>query len=312
MELRPLGFGEIFDRAVTLYIKNFVPFAGIVLVLVVPLAVFQYVIDRGTQPQFDVMLRIFQHPEIAKSEQVPSMFNSPAMVATFAAVILLTYTVWPFVLNAVGVGVARLYRGRPVEFRACYAAALSRWKQILGLIGVEFLIVVGWYIITVVVALIIVFAAIFMGSAVPGLAFALGVVAFLIVFLLMLPLLAPLVVALTFSMYSAVIEQENVSESLVLGFSRVFNRAEFWRALGFSVSAGAIVLGASTAFSALGLIAAFLHLPALRAVIESLPQAIISPFGIVLLAVYYFDVRIRREAYDLEASLERLTAAQPA
>ena len=33
MELRPLGFGEIFDRAVTLYIRNFVPFAAIVMVV---------------------------------------------------------------------------------------------------------------------------------------------------------------------------------------------------------------------------------------------------------------------------------------
>ena len=38
MELRPLGFGEIFDRAVTLYIRNFVAFAGIVLVMIVPFA----------------------------------------------------------------------------------------------------------------------------------------------------------------------------------------------------------------------------------------------------------------------------------
>jgi hypothetical protein len=32
----------------------------------------------------------------------------------------------------------------------------------------------------------------------------------------------------------------------------------------------------------------------------------------VLLAIYYFDVRIRREAFDLETSLDHLTGAQPA
>jgi len=32
----------------------------------------------------------------------------------------------------------------------------------------------------------------------------------------------------------------------------------------------------------------------------------------VLLSVYYFDVRIRREGFDLEAALDRLTAPQPA
>jgi hypothetical protein len=58
--------------------------------------------------------------------------------------------------------------------------------------------------------------------------------------------------------------------------------------------------------------AAFAHLPSVEAIVESLGRAIVAPFGVVLLAIYYFDVRIRREAFDLEASLERLTAAQPA
>ncbi|HEY9180348.1 MAG TPA: hypothetical protein VIO32_06480, partial [Candidatus Baltobacteraceae bacterium] len=40
--LRPLTMGEIFDRAITLYVRNFVPFSLIVLVVVVPSAVMQY------------------------------------------------------------------------------------------------------------------------------------------------------------------------------------------------------------------------------------------------------------------------------
>jgi hypothetical protein len=157
-----------------------------------------------------------------------------------------------------------------------------------------------------------VLVAVLIGTAAPQFAFLLGMIAVLLVFVVMLPVLAPLVVALTFSMYAAVIEERGVMDSVRLGFSRVFNRTEFWRALLLSIAAGAIVLGASTTFSALAIVAAIFHLTALRAIIETIPQLVISPFGIVLLAIYYFDVRIRREAYDLEASLERLTAAQPA
>ena len=312
MELRPLGFGEIFDRAITLYLRNFVSFAGIVMVLVVPLAILQYIIDRNSQPQFDMLIRIFQHPQLARDEQIPSYFSSPVMIVAFIAVFILTYAVWPFVLNAVAVGVARLYRGRSVEFRACYAIALARWKQIIGVVGIEFLVIIGWYTVTVVIALIIVLGAVLLGTAAPQIAVLLGAIAVLVVLFLMLPVLAPLVVALTFSMYATVIEERPVIESVRLGFVRVFNRTEFWRALLLSIAAGAIVLGASTTFSALSIVAAIFHLTALRAIIETIPQLVISPFGIVLLAIYYFDVRIRREAYDLEASLERLTAAQPA
>jgi hypothetical protein len=312
VELRPLGFGEIFDRAVTLYIRNFVPFAGIVTVLVVPLAILQYFIARGSQPQVDAMIRIFQHPELSRTEPMPTIFDSPGSTAAVVAAMLLAYAVAPFVLNAVGVGVARLYRGRPVEFRACYEAVLGRWTQILGLLGIEVLVFLGWYAVTVAIAVLIVLAAVLMGMAVPALAFALGVIALLIVLLLMLPLLAPLMVALTFSMYATVIEERGVADSLRLGFSRVFNRREFWRALLFAVAAGAIVFSASTAFSALGLVAAIFHQTGLEAIIDALPMAVIQPFASVLFAIYYFDVRIRREAYDLEASLEHLTAAQPA
>lgn len=312
VELRPLGFGEIFDRAVTLYIRNFVPFAAIVMVLVIPLAILQYVIDLASQPQFEAMIRILAHPSLARTEHVPTIFDSPDSLAAFAAVLLLSYAIWPFVMNAVAVGVARLYRDRPVEFRACYEVVLRRWPQIVGVMGVEFLVVLGWYVAAVLVAMAIVFVVVALGAALPAFAFVLGLTAFLLVFALMLPLLAPLVVALTFAMYAAVIEERGVVASLLLGFSRVFNRAEFWRALLFAIAVGAVVVGASTMFSMLGILAAFIHMPGLQAVIQTLPNAVISPFAVVLLAIYYFDVRIRREAFDLETSLERLTAAQSA
>ena len=57
MELRPLGFGEIFDRAITLYIRNFLPFAGIVAVVVLPIAVLQYFIDTSSMTQFDQAMK---------------------------------------------------------------------------------------------------------------------------------------------------------------------------------------------------------------------------------------------------------------
>lgn len=312
MELRPLGFGEIFDRAVTLYVRNFVPFVAIALVMVLPLAIMGYFIALSSQPQYDWMIRVFQHPSRAGTQPIPTVLDSPGALTLLVATMLLSYALWPFVMNAVAVGVARLYRGRPVEFRACYEVVLRRWPQILGLTGIGILAVFGWYIAVATVALVIVLVGVALGAAVPAFAFVFGFLAVLFVLFLMLPLLAPLVVALAFAMYAAVIEERSVIPSLLLGFSRVFNRTEFWRAMLFSLAVAAIVFAGSTMFSILGLAAAFVHLPGLQSVIQAFPNAVISPFAIVLLAVYYFDVRIRREAYDLETSLERLAAAQPA
>ncbi|MBV8530528.1 MAG: hypothetical protein JO104_04370 [Candidatus Eremiobacteraeota bacterium] len=308
MELRPLGFGEIFDRAVTLYIRNFVPFAAIVMVLIVPLAILQYVLDLNSQPEFDALLRLILHPGGAPTHPIPTVFTSPAMVVVFAVLMLVTYAVWPFTLNAVAVGVARLYRSKPVEFRICYDLVLRRWLQVLAMIGVDFFVLLGWYVLAFILIMIFALVVGMFVAVAPGVAFVFGLIFGFAGILLLLPSLAPLFVALTFSMYATVIEERPVIESLALGFGRVFNRTEFWRALLFAIAIGAVMVGGSIIFSIIGLVAAFAHLPLLQAIIESLARALITPFGVVLLAIYYFDVRIRREGFDLEAGLERLAA----
>ncbi|MGA2760206.1 MAG: hypothetical protein ABSF08_07820 [Candidatus Cybelea sp.] len=310
MELRPLGFGEIFDRAVTLYIRNLVPFATIVVVFVLPISILQYLVDLGSQPEFNALIAIFRHPERAGTQHIPTIFDSPGMIAGSLAILFLTYLLWPFALNAVAVGVAALYRNRPVRFVASYEIVLRRWLQILGLLLVDLAVALLWYVATVLLVVAVVVVAIFLGkvSAAAAVWFWAGFIGAILVLIVSIPLVAPLYVALTFSMYSVVIEERGVLESLSLGFKRIFNRAEFWRALLFAVAALATVAGGSMVFGVLAIGAAFAHLPGLQAIIEGLARAAITPFAVVLLAVYYFDVRIRREGFDLEASLERLSA----
>jgi hypothetical protein len=309
MELRPLGFGEIFDRAVTIYIRNFVPFAAIVMVLVLPLSVFRYFVNRSTQPEFDAMVRILQHPGRPGAQHIPTVFQSAGSTAALIITLLFAYTIWPFAQNAVAVGVARLYSNRTVEFRACYAAVLRRWLPLVGLLAIQLLIFMGWYLAVVLILVVIVLVAVLLAALFSSLAFWFALGAIVLVIALTVPLLAPLLVALNFAMYGVIIEEKDVIPSLSLGFARVFNRTEFWRAVLFAFAVAAVVIGASSMFSALSLLAAFAHLPGLQSAIEAIPRLVISPFGIVLLAIYYFDVRMRREGLDLEAALERLGSA---
>ncbi len=311
MELRPLGFGEIFDRAVTLYIRNFVPFTAIVMVLVVPFAILQYVLAVTEQPEYEAMLRVLVNPESARGEHIPTILDSPSAIAMSLLVILLAYLIAPFVMNAVAVGVARLYRDRPVEFRACFDVVLRRWPLILALMAIEFAVLLGWYLAVVIVALAFVFVTMALVAMAPALGFAVAMIAFFAIFVLAVMLLAPLLVALAFAMYAVVIEERDVIAGLQLGFARVLNRSEFWRSLLFAVAVGAITFGASTMFSIVGIFAAMVHMAVLQAVVQTLPTAVINPFVVIVFAIYYFDVRIRREGYDLEASLERLNAAEP-
>ncbi|HZY98118.1 MAG TPA: hypothetical protein VFE36_00955 [Candidatus Baltobacteraceae bacterium] len=313
MELRPLGFGEIFDRAITLYIRNFVPFALIVGVIIVPLAVLQYFLDLSSVPEYDAMVKILTHPGKAPPTPVlPAFLHDPAMLTLFVVLVLVVYLLWPFALNAIAVGIARLYRGKPVDFAACYRASLQRWPAVIGLLFIELGLILAWYFSFLILSVLSVFAAIAFARVSIALGVLIGIVLFVVIILALLSI-APLVVSLTFSMYAIVIEERPVFAAVGIGFSRVFNRKEIWRALLFSIAAGAIMFGASMIVSALVMIAMVLHWVALEVLLTSLFRAAVAPFSAVLLAIYYFDVRIRREGYEIEAGLDRLASVpQPA
>lgn len=308
MELRPLGFGEIFDRAITLYVRNFMPFFAIVLVLIVPLAIVQYFVDSSQSVQIAEMLRILQHPN-AKI-QPPALFGSPAELVTLIVVGLAFYLLWPFALDAVAVGVARLYRNRPVDFSACYRAVLPRWAAILGTLLIQLGIFIAWYLaflITVFVCVLV--AAVFARAWLP-----LGIAGFTLAIFIVLAgivILAPIFIALTFAMNAVVIERSGPIAAIASGFGRVFTRKEFWRALLFALATFAVLSGGSIVIAALVWVAVLLHAIAVEVIVGSLLRAAFAPFTIVLIAVYYFDVRIRREGFDLEAELERLAPPAP-
>lgn len=304
MELRPLGFGEIFDRAITLYIRNFMPFFSIVLVLIVPLALMQYVVDRTQSAQIDEIVRVIEHPNATPT--VPAFPFTPGELIMLGAVVVLFYLLWPFALNAVAVGVAQLYRGRPVEFGFCYAAVLKRWPAILGILGLEVLFFMAWYVAVIIVTFVsVLVAALLMQASV-----VIGVVAIIFAGLIILATaltILPLVIVGSFAMYSVVLEDLSPVAALTSGVNRVFTRSEFWRSVLFALAMIAVSMGASMLIVAVTWAALFFHQIAVEVVLNSLLRAAFMPFSIVLIAIYYYDVRIRREGFDLEAELDRLT-----
>ena len=306
MDLRPLGFGEIFDRAITLYVRNFWPFMAIVLVLIVPLAVIQYVLDSSQAVQLDQMIRVLTHPG-APQPTLTSMFSSPGEIAAIAAVLLIYCALWPFVFVAVAVGVARIYSGRTVEFGACYRSVAPHWSAILLTQLVAVVVFIAWYaaFFVVLVAAGIVTVLLAQASVV------LGVIAFIAVLLVALAFLVALAlvfIALAFAMNAVVIENARPTAAVASGFGRIFTGKEFPRALLFSLAAFAVIFGGSMVISAVALLALFAHAIAVEVVVDALLRAAITPFSIVLIAVYYFDVRIRREGYDLQAEIERIAS----
>ena len=80
----------------------------------------------------------------------------------------------------------------------------------------------------------------------------------------------------------------------------------------FALAAGAVLLGAGMVAGIFSTIFLLLHWLPASAIVDTLFRAAITPFSIVLLAIYYFDVEFAREGFDLEAGLERLVESAPA
>jgi len=298
--LRPLGFGEVFDRAVTLYVRNFVPFSLILLFLMVPNGIAQYAFQAQQMGEMAAALKG------ATTADPFAAYRSPAF-AVVAVAFALFLLALPFAFNAIAVGVARLYSGASVDVRACYAKAFAKFWSTIGMVLMDLLILVGAAFLIGVVGGIGFAIAVAIGTL--GTIFA--VVAFVLMAIVMLAItafLGVLAIGLYFAMFALVIEDIPVFDALGEGFRRVFRRGELGRALLIVLATFAVtVLQTIVTYATLGL-AYFIHQPWLLTLESVLIGTAIYAFYVILLVVYYYDVRVRHEGLDLEAQLASLAA----
>lgn len=304
--LRPLGFGEIFDRAVTLYVRNFVPFSLILLALMVPNALAQYAFQAEQLNRLGGILSgAAAAPAGPFAMYETSSFGFALLFGLIFAVLL------PFALNAVALGVARIYTGGTVDVRACYARAFREFWPTIGMLVMDFLILVGAYAALMLVAGI----GFGLGIVIAGIGRWFGVFVFAataVVVLAIVALMAMFFIALAFAMFALIIEDAPVFEAIGRGFRRVFERREMGRAALFALALFAIVvLNLIVTYAVMGL-ALYLHQPWLVTLENVVLSTIVNAFFTILLVVYYYDVRIRHEGFDLEAQLVALNAAPDA
>jgi hypothetical protein len=301
MELRPLDLGEIFDRAITLYVRNFRAFAGIVFVTVVPVAIVQYFLILHELPELNTSLALLAHPERLGTQHVPTMFDSPATLALWVVSALVAYVTTTIALSAVGVGVARVYYGRPVDFAACYEPVLHRWRSLLALLGAALAMLIVAYVAAILLMMIPI--AIGVLSARSGfpvvLVLAVTVMLFAVLFAVLLVFITS-----AFGFYGVVIESLPAFASLRLAFARVFNRNDFGRALLCSIAVGVLWFASTALFDSFGFVA-LARWPSAYVTLDALVRIVVLPFIGVILALFYFDVRIRNEGFDLEVEMER-------
>jgi hypothetical protein len=303
MELRARGLVELFDRAVSLYGRNVRALVGIVAVTALPLAILQYPVTRIEQPQLDAMIRFFEHPDLG-AHNIPPAFPSAGALALSIVLTLLEYLAWAFCLSAIAQGVDAVYRGSAIEFAACWQAVVRRWPSIAAVLGLTLLALIAidaaaFAVVTIVVSLVVLLAP----AALPLLA------PVAVILALLSTTLTPALLAMpcVFGFYAATIESLRPAAALRLSFARIFTRAELGRSLICALALGALAFGCSAVldvFAILGLA----RWTAVYVTLDAAARTILVPFVGLVLALYYFDVRIRHEGFDLESGLSGATA----
>ncbi|HEY7993755.1 MAG: hypothetical protein ACHQY2_03390 [Candidatus Eremiobacterales bacterium] len=300
-DLRPLSIGELLDRAFSISFKNILPFSAIVFIVIVPEMIINYFAINGPLAAVtDQLQKIGTVAGTTPPDPMP-LLNAEANAAPyFGAILLYALLVVPLANAAVVSGISRAYLQMPVRFSDCYRDAVGRWGWLvlLGLLWaaavMASVLVVSLPFGIIMVSLGVMAAALGVFGAV--LAIVIGIAAAFATIALMLLIY----LAAAFSFVAAVLEKMPPGFAFRSGFQRVFGEGQLWRSLGIAAAVFGIVIGFEIVGSVVGLLVGVAHNFALITIVNGIIQAFLYPFLFAVVAVCYYDVRIRREGFDLQ------------
>ncbi|HET7813095.1 MAG TPA: hypothetical protein VFL13_01850 [Candidatus Baltobacteraceae bacterium] len=287
VRLRPLTIGEIFDRSLTLFVRNLPPFLIVAAFVAVPSGFLQYALVAGHGS-------FMQQIASESKGNLPAVFGfGPAFWFGAFGVLL----VQPFMYVAMASLVGRIYRGETRDWRAAYMVALRHAGGILVTVLCAIGIYVGSGIAFGIVAVIV---------SIPF-AVASPAASAILIFLLMIPyifllLVAFLAIALAFNAIG--IDELGFGRAIGQGFASVFSRGQFKKAVLIVLAFIAVEIGLGAV--GIGIQAFTASVPVLEAALSAALSLFSTGFFGVLIAVYYFDVRVRREGLDLQAALDAI------
>ncbi|MBV8083164.1 MAG: hypothetical protein JO293_02420 [Candidatus Eremiobacteraeota bacterium] len=319
--LRPLSIGELFDRAFSLYFRHILVFAAVLFVVAIPyaaIALLQLYLQHGILDAYAAIIdSAIKHPSTppdlsgvlsaAQNENMGTMLAAYAVSALGYVLILFAL---PLANAAVVSGVSRAYLGLPVRFRYCYQDAFRRYGYVL-LLTFLWLLVLGVILTAaffVLIVLMVGLTAIAMGLHVVGAIIA-GIVG------VALSIAAVLFIVLAYmafasSFVACVLEKADPIRSFVLGVTRIFGGGLFVRSSWVALALAGMYVG----FVIVAIVLAGLSVYLTRSfflyvAIAQFINVFYVAFAIVVVSVYYYDIRIRREGFDIQMLADQLAGS---
>ncbi|MBC5827089.1 MAG: hypothetical protein GIW99_05330 [Candidatus Eremiobacteraeota bacterium] len=306
----------MFDRAFTIYARNAIPFSSLLVVVIVPFWVLQYI---GSRDLIAAYIAAISHMAKAGPKAAASDFNALAAHSTgFGPLIALGYlfglVALPLASAAVVVGVSQVYLNLPVRFAECYRAALRRLPHVLILIVMWLFAMIG---AAIALTLVISIAAFAIAVATGLLAHArtffaiLGVVVGVAAVCAIVAAMTMLYLAFAFSFVSTVLEKTDPVRAFSSAFARIFSKHQFWRSAAVGIALVGIGLGVDIVFLGVGAYASYAtKSPLAYFIVSGLAGLMFSAFGYIAVSVYYYDVRVRREGLDLQLLADQIAGVE--
>ena len=300
LDLRPLTLAELLDRSFSTYKRHLWLFVGI---MAVPASL--AVVYSAIMQVLQFALGIQQQPGPDTKPEQLLLTMVPVFIS--AILFLVVYMViYAFALGATTIAVAHLYKDRPVTVGVAYREVRRHgWRLILLLLWASLRVGGAWL------------GLIFVGALVGGVLTAfvpiLGGLFMIVVFVAAFAIALYLGVRYGVSVPAVVLEDRTAGQAL----TRSVELTEDHRGRVFLLILCAVVITYATAALLQGpfmMGAMFAGPGTTTALVLSLAGAVLGAIGgmfsgplmIIGLAMIYYDLRVRKEALDLQIMLEAL------
>jgi hypothetical protein len=319
LRLRPMSISDMLDAAFRLYRRHFLTFIGIVALLQVPMAILQfliqYVYGNGALTSWVTFMS-----RLPASRPGQNPFDSFPLgdILTVVAMSLIVGAIQFLLIRNLIVGalanaISRSYTGQPISILGSYSFGLQRFLSLIGASLATFLI--GAMLSAVIFGCSFgSMAALFAGSnRTSGALAAIAIVLILFGLFVLLGLAALIFYTrLLFSTQAIVLEGEGPLAGLARSWRLV--AGSFWRTLGILVLMGiltyiiaafpativsfALTIGSGNALDNL------VRNQIITTLLAQLGQIAVLPLQLTIYTLLYYDLRIRKEGYDLELKIE--------
>ncbi|HEX6293112.1 MAG TPA: hypothetical protein VFZ66_28280 [Herpetosiphonaceae bacterium] len=321
--IRQLGLGELLDESFRLYRSNFLTFVAITALILVPYTLISFIVQYPLQEQLAELQNQANSGSNPFGQASPFQFFSDMLfwyVGLMGLGLFYTVIFQPLLEGALAHGISQRYLGRETGVGESFGAALRRGAALIGARLIPTLI--GAAITGGVFGLLALLGVLLVGQSISDESSAQSLAGIAILGMLGLGLLAvisvlilALLVRIFFTSQAVMVEGQGAWSSLVRSWH--LTQGYFWRTVGyllvilllmyFLVSVPAMVIVMPTVLLNVD--------PRIQLVISSVVSAVFSviatPFSMISYTLMYFDLRIRKEGFDLEQQASTLLAPGP-